>query len=71
MMNKDIANWKELQAEIVSAEIERSDSKYVVVVRYRYFDGNAPCVGQYISRSLASESVAKAYVEAALSMACP
>lgn len=70
-MNKDIVNWKELQAEIISAEVRQIDSKYHVVVRYSYFDGQQPCMGEYQSRPLNSETVAKAYADAALSMACP
>lgn len=70
-MINDIVNWKELQAEIISAEIIPDGLKYVVVVRYHYLDGHELCIGEYKSRPLASESVAKAYAETALSMACP
>ena len=70
-MIKNIANWKELEAEIISADVRPIGSVYKVFIRYRYYENNTECFGEYISRELATVSIAKSYAEVALRMSCP
>lgn len=70
-MEINIANWKNLEAEIISADIQQTGLKYRVIVRYSYIEEQKRCIAEYASRELATESIARAYAEVVLELACP
>ena len=70
MLKTGVVNWVEMQAEIVSAEVKKSGSKYQVAVQYTYIQDGTRQTAEYLSRELACEADAQAYAEFSLSMIC-
>jgi hypothetical protein len=70
-LEQNIAIWKHINAEIISADIQRVGLKYRVIVRYRYIDGTEQRFDEYASRELPNEGTARAYAKYALMLCCP
>jgi hypothetical protein len=66
MLKTGVADWVEMQAEIVAAEVKKSGSKYQVAVQYTYIQDGTRQTAEYLSCEMACEADAQAYAEFSL-----